>query len=141
MVLLALQAFLLAQVAVSTASSGPSTMVVEDFDHPRLHRSRLEAEWGSVNEERMRLDFSSDVRYGSSGYARKVHCAARPESPAGFWCSTAGRADDPRLSLDVGPFDELRFQTRGSAAGSPGYRLRIDLVGAPTASESAAPVA
>ncbi|HVE38691.1 MAG TPA: glucoamylase family protein [Planctomycetota bacterium] len=141
MVLLALQAFLLSQVVIAPPSGGPSTLVVEDFDHPRLHRSRLEAEWGSVNEESMRLDFSSEVRYGASGYALKVHYAARAGSPAGFWFSTAGRADDPRLSLDLGPFDELRFRTRGSADGSPGYRLRIDLVGTPAAADAAAPVA
>jgi hypothetical protein len=140
MLLLTLQALLCAQVVVSPAGGGPSTLVIEDFDHPRLHRSRLEAEWGSVNEERMRLDFSSDVRYGASGYALKVHYDARPGSPAGFWFSAAGGADDLRLSLDLSPFDELRFRTRGSGAGSPGYRLRIDLVGIPAASGRAAPL-
>jgi hypothetical protein len=139
--LLALPALLLAQVVVSPPGGGPSTLVIEDFDHPRLHRSRLEAEWGSVNEESMRLDFSSEIRYGDSGYALKVRYAARPGRPAGFWFSTAGRADDPRLTLDLGPFDELRFRTRGSAAGSPGYRLRIDLEGAPAASGSPPPLA
>src|SRR5262245_58862256 len=115
---IAFQAFLLCQLA----TDGPSTLVVEDFDHPRLHRSRLEAEWGSVNEERMRLEFSHDVRFGSSGYALKVHYATRPDSPAGFWFAASGSADDPRLSLDVGSYEELRFRTRGSADGSPACR-------------------
>src|SRR5205085_12091726 len=143
MALLALQAFLCFQVALPPggAAGGPSAIVIEDFDHPRLHRSRLEAEWGSVNEERMRLEFSHDVRYGTTGYALKVHYAARPDSPAGFWFSTAGSADDPRLSLDLGGFDELQFRTRGTAAGSAGYRLRLDILGARTESEAAAPVA
>jgi hypothetical protein len=136
MISLALPAFLLCQAA----AGGPSTLVVEDFDHPRLHRSRLEAEWGSVNEERMRLDFSSDVRFGSTGYALKVKYAAEPERPGGFWFAAAGSAEDPRLVLDVSRFDELRFRTRGSAPGSPSYRLRLDLVGAGTP-ESAGPTA
>jgi hypothetical protein len=141
MMLATLHALLLCQVALPPAPDGPSVLVVENFDHPRLHRSRLEAEWGAVNEELVRLEFSHDVRHGPSGYALKVQYAARPGSPAGFWFSAAGRADDRRLSLDLGGYDELRFRTRGVAAGSVGYRLRVDLVGARTGSEGAAPVA
>src|SRR5204863_2887288 len=64
-----------------------------------------------------------------------------PESPAGFWFSAAGPADDDRLVLDLSSFDELRFRTRGTGPGSPGYRLRLDLVGARAEIGGAAPVA
>src|SRR5438132_1719948 len=138
-----LVALFLSQVALPSApaAAGSAVLVIEDFDHPRLHRSRLEAEWGSVNEDRMRLEFSHDVRLGASGYALKVAYAARPGSPAGFWFSAAGPADDDRLTLDVSPFDELRFHTRGSGPDAAAYRLRIDLVGARTEAGGPAPAA
>src|SRR5262245_42586635 len=114
-------ALLLAQVALPPPAvpDAPSVLVIEDFDHPRLHRSRLEAEWGSVNEERVKLDYSHEVRYGAAGYALQVRCDLKSDAPAGFWFSAAGRADDDRLWLDLRPFQELRFHTRGTGPGSP----------------------
>ncbi len=120
-----------ALLSQAAASTGPTVLVVEDFDHPRLHRSRLEAEWGAINQERMRLDFSHEVRDGDSGYALRVHFFdARPDRPGGFWFSAAGRSDDDRTSLDLGPFDELRFRTRGAGPDATPIRIRVELVGA-----------
>jgi hypothetical protein len=138
---LAWGALVLPQVAAPFPASGTSVLVIEDFDHPRLHHSRLEADWGSVNEDQMRLEFSHEVRYGDAGYALKVNYRALPGRPGGFWFSAAGAAGDDRLVLDLGPFDELRFRTRGLGAGSPKYRLRIELVGGRTGPDSPPPIA
>ena len=116
---------------LSQAAAEPAVLVVEDFDHPRLHRSRLEGDWGAINAERMKLEFTHDVRDGGTGYALRVDFFdARPDRPGGFWFSAAGRSDDDRTSLDLTPFDELRFRTRGAGPDATPLRLRVELVGA-----------
>ena len=67
----------------------------------------------------------------SSGYALRVDFFdARPDRPGGFWFSAAGRSDDDRMSLDLTPFDELRFRIRGAGPDAKPLRLRVELVGA-----------
>lgn len=94
-----------------------------------------------LNEEQMQLEFSSDVRCGSTGYGLKIHYQAAPDRPAGIWFSAAGRSDDPRRTLDLRQFDELRFSTRGTPTGPNGYRLRIQLAGLPVLPSGKVPVA
>ncbi len=141
--LLPVLAVLLTQVLLPPAPgvTRPRVLVVEDFNHPRLHCSRLEADWGALNEERTRLEFSADVRFGPAGYALKVGTRSGDGSPAGFWFAAAGPAADDRISLDLQPFDELQFRTRGNGTGSPEFRLRVELVGGRKEAGGAAPPA
>src|SRR5581483_2883997 len=119
----------LLQVRDPGADRVPGRLLIEDFDRPRLHDSRLDAEWGPLNHERMRLEFSPEPRCGAVGYSLKVRYRAEPGRPGGLWFSGAGPADDGRLTRDLSPYDELLFCSRGSGPDSPSYRLRIDLTG------------
>lgn len=110
-----------------------SRLIIEDFDRPRPHLTRLESELFLLTGNRLRADYSHLVRHGSTGYALHVSfdekAEARPEDSAGLRFSLSGPLGDARQVRNLTSYSELIFQARGGQTPAP-CRLRIELRGA-----------
>ena len=109
-----------------------SRLLIEDFDRPRPHLTRLESELWVPSGDRLRGEYSHLVRHGPKGFALHVafdqKAEAGPRDPAGLRFSLSGSLDDGRLVRNLTPYAELTFQARGGKEPGP-CRLRIELRG------------
>ena len=107
-------------------------LMIEDFDRPRPHLTRLESELLLATGNRLRADYSHLVRHGPTGYSLHVSfdekADARSENSGGLRFSLSGPLDDARQVRSLTSYSELTFQARGGDTQGP-CRLRIQVRG------------
>ncbi|HVR83723.1 MAG TPA: glucoamylase family protein [Planctomycetota bacterium] len=118
--------------AVPSKPRQDARLLIEDFDRPRPHLTRLESELYLVSGNRLRADYSHLVRYGPTGYSLHVtfdqRAEALPKDEAGLRFSLSGSLGDARQVRNLTPYSELSFQARGGET-PVSCRLRIELRG------------